>query len=55
MFGIGAEWRRILRVRDALSDTPAFEWLPNPFEPDGRKLFRLEKAGMTVVYVRKKS
>lgn len=46
---------RILRVRDALSDSPSFEWLPNPFEPDFRKLFRFEKAGMTVIYVRKKS
>ncbi len=46
---------RILRVRNALSKQPTFEWLPNPFEEGFRKLFRLQRAGMTVSYKRKKS
>ena len=45
---------RILRVRNALSKQPTFEWLPNPLEEGFRKLFRLRRAGMTVSYKRKK-
>ena len=50
----GELWR-ILRVRDALSDQPEFDWLPNPFEENFRKLFRLHKGGMMVSYTRKKT
>ncbi len=48
----GQRWR-ILRVLNALSDQPKFEWLPNPFEDDFRKHFRLWKGSMRVSYVRK--
>ena len=44
---------RVLRVRNVLSDRPQFEWLPNPFEKESRKLFRLHEAEMTVHYTRK--
>ena len=50
----GGRWR-ILRVRNALSDQPEFDWLPNPFEEGFRKLFRLHKGGMRVSYTRKKT
>ena len=50
----GGLWR-ILRVRNALSDQPKFDWLPNPFEEDFSKLFRLHKGGMMVSYTRKKT
>ncbi len=46
---------RILRVGNALSDQPTFEWLPNPFQEGFRKHFRLRKGGMMVSYARKKS
>lgn len=50
----GGSWR-ILRVRNALSDQPEFDWLPNPFEEGSSKLFRLHKGGMRVSYTRKKT
>ena len=31
---------------------PEFDWLPNPFEDDHRKRFRLHKGGMRVSYFR---
>ncbi len=45
---------RILRVGNALTAIPQFEWLPNPFEEGFRNYFRLQKAGMAVSYARKK-
>ena len=46
---------RILRVRKALSDQPAFDWLPNPFEEGFKKKFRLHRGGMMVSYTRDKT
>lgn len=46
---------RILRVRNTLSNQPAFDWLPNPFERDFTKQFRLHNSGITVSYTRKKT
>ena len=51
--GRGGKWR-ILRVRNALSDQPEFDWLPNPFEDEFKHFFRLHRGGMTVSYTRKK-
>lgn len=48
----GGRWR-ILRVRNALSDQPEFDWLPNPFEAGYSKLFRLHRGGMMVSYTRR--
>jgi|SRR5208337_3286505 len=45
----------ILRVRQVLSATPLFEWLPNPFDPDHRGLFQLDGTGARVTYVRERS
>ena len=45
---------RILRVRNALSERPEFDWLPNPFEDGFRSRFRLHQGGMVVSYVRRK-
>ena len=42
---------RILRVRNALSEQPEFDWLPNPFEDGFRNRFRLQQGGMMVSYV----
>ena len=50
----GERWR-ILRVRNALSDQPEFDWLPNPFETRFKKFFRLHEGGMTVSYTRKET
>lgn len=47
----GGRWR-ILRVRNALSDRPEFDWLPNPFEDGFREYFRLHRGGMRVSYSR---
>lgn len=48
-------WRwRVLRVRNALSQRPEFDWLPNPFEGAFRKHFRLHKGGMRVSYAHKR-
>ena len=48
-------WRwRILRVRNALSERPEFDWLPNPFEEGFRKHFRLHRGGMHVSYTPKR-
>lgn len=41
---------RILRVRNALSDQPEVDWLPNPFEDEFKDRFRLQEAGMRVSY-----
>ena len=49
--GRGGRWR-ILRVLNALSDRPEFEWLPNPFEDDSKERFRLHSGGMRVSYSR---
>ena len=46
---------RILRVRNALSDQPEFDWLPNPFQEGFKDRFRLREGGMRVSYRRKKS
>ena len=45
---------RILRVRNALSRRPEFDWLPNPFEDGFRNRFRLHQGGMLVSYVRRR-
>ena len=45
---------RILRVRNALSRRPEFDWLPNPFEDGFRDRFRLRQGGMLVSYVRRR-
>lgn len=50
----GGRWR-ILRVRNALSDQPEFDWLPNPFEEGSSKLFRLHRGGMMVSYTRRET
>ena len=41
---------RILRVRRALTEEPAFDWLPNPFEPGVGQRLRLRGSSMTVEY-----
>ena len=43
----GGRWR-ILRVRNALSVKPEFDWLPNPFQEGFREHFRLHRGGMRV-------
>ena len=43
---------RILRVRNALSEEPQIDWLPNPFEKGFEKKFRLHRGGMVVSYSR---
>lgn len=43
---------RILRITNALSAEPTFEWLPNPFEAGCQQLFRLQKGGIRVSYTR---
>ncbi len=48
----GGRWR-ILRVRNALSNLPEFDWLPNPFEEESEQFFRLQKDGMRVFYRRR--
>lgn len=50
----GGQWR-ILRVRNALSEQPEFDWLPNPFEEGFRKYFHLHRGGMMVSYRREKT
>ena len=45
----GGRWR-ILRVRQALSSQPEFDWLPNPFQEGFKQYFRLQKGGMRVSY-----
>ncbi len=45
---------RILRVRNALSRRPEFDWLPNPFEDGFQNRFRLHQGGMHVSYVRRR-
>ena len=49
----GGRWR-ILRVSEALSDRPSFDWLPNPFEEGFKQNYRLHKGGMRVAYKRQK-
>lgn len=41
---------RILRIRDALSCQPKFEWLPNPWHDGFTRYYRLIKGGMRVSY-----
>ena len=48
----GGRWR-ILRVRRALTDSPEFDWLPNPFEDEYRQFYRLHQGGMQISYSRK--
>ena len=50
----GGRWR-ILRVRNALSTQPEFDWLPNPFEEGFRQHFRLHRGGMLVSYRRRRA
>ena len=51
----GKTWRwRILRVRNALSEKPEIDWLPNPFEEGFKKHYRLHRAGMVVSYARER-
>jgi hypothetical protein len=45
---------RILRIRQVLSGSPKFDWLPNPFEPEHRSLFRLDRSSARVTYARKR-
>ena len=45
---------RILRVRQVLTASPQFDWLPNPFELDYRSLFRTDRTGPWVSYMRKR-
>ena len=42
----------ILRVRQALSERPECDWLPNPFEPGSGECLRLRQGGVTVEYTR---
>ena len=51
--GRGGRWR-ILRVRQALSSRPEFDWLPNPFQEGFKHHYRLQKGGMRVSYRRKR-
>lgn len=44
---------RILRVRQVFSATPQFDWLPNPFDSERRELFRMDRTGTRLHYVRK--
>ena len=49
----GDTWRwRILRVRNAFSNKPEIDWLPNPFEEGFKKHYRLHQGGMVVSYAR---
>ena len=43
---------RILRVRNALSEEPHIDWLPNPFDRGHANKFRLHRGGMVVSYSR---
>ena len=52
--GRGGRWR-ILRVRQALSSRPEFDWLPNPFQEGFKQHFRLHRGGMRVSYKRKRT
>ena len=45
---------RILRVRNACSAQPEFDWLPNPFQDGFKSRFRLRDGGMRVTYKRKR-
>jgi hypothetical protein len=45
----------ILRIRQAFSSAPEYDWLPNPFETENRPLFRMDKTGTRVSYVRKRN
>lgn len=46
---------RILRITNALSAEPTFEWLPNPFEAGSRQHYRLQEGGIRVFYARDKT
>ena len=50
----GGRWR-ILRIRNALSSQPEFDWLPNPFQEGFKELYRLHRGGMRVSYAREKT
>jgi len=43
---------RVLRVRQALSERPECDWLPNPFQPGAGERLRLLQGGVTVQYER---
>ena len=49
----GGRWR-VLRVSEALSNSPRFDWLPNPFEEGFKQKYRLHKGGMRVAFKRQK-
>ena len=45
------DWRwRILRIRQAFNEQPAYDWLPNPFEQGASGRLRLLCGSMTVEY-----
>jgi hypothetical protein len=44
----------ILRIRQALSASPQFDWLPNPFDEGHRSFFRMDRTGTRVSYARKR-
>lgn len=41
---------RILRIRDALSCQPKFEWLPNPWHDESTRHYRIMNGGIRVTY-----
>lgn len=53
--GLPAQPWRILRITNALSAEPTFEWLPNPFEGGTRQHYRLQEGGIRVSYARDKT
>ena len=45
---------RILRIREVLSASPKFDWLPNPFEAEYRAFYRIDRSTARVTYARKR-
>jgi hypothetical protein len=45
---------RILRIREVLSASPKFDWLPNPFEAEHRAYYRIDRSTARVTYARKR-
>lgn len=43
---------RILRIRKVLSESPEYDWLPNPFDQQHRAFFRIDKSSARVHYAR---
>ena len=46
---------RILRIREALSGSPNFDWLPNPFDTEHRAFYRIDRRTARITYARKHS